>query len=99
MVVGFTSLCQSDQLLLIKFGFTEAWIVKSAFLFNGVDGLLLFADGSAVPKHELAIIFMVGIHLAYLNYSLKAIFILALIFWFFVKDKIFFKLHSKRSIT
>jgi len=52
-------LCQDDQLILIKSGFFEVWMIRMARMFDTSHMTLLFTDGSIVPRTELDVIFSV----------------------------------------
>ncbi|KAK3594375.1 hypothetical protein CHS0354_032884 [Potamilus streckersoni] len=56
-IPGFSDLSQDDQLILIKSGFFEVWLTRMARMFNRVDNLLTFEDGSMIQRDELAVIF------------------------------------------
>lgn len=56
-VPGFLALNQLDQLLLIKSGFFEIWLVTIAGMFNNSDGTLTFADGTYIDREQLDIMF------------------------------------------
>lgn len=56
-VPGFLALNQLDQLLLIKSGFFEIWLVTIAGMFNCVDNTLTFADGTYIDRDQLDVMF------------------------------------------
>ena len=56
-VPGFLALDQLDQLLLIKSGFFEIWLVSVAGMFNHSEGSLSFADGTFIERHQLECLF------------------------------------------
>lgn len=56
-VPGFLALNQLDQLLLIKRGFFEMWLVTIAGMFNCNDNTLTFADGTYIEREQLDLMF------------------------------------------
>lgn len=56
-VPGFLALNQLDQLLLIKSGFFEIWMVAVANMFNCTDNTLTFSDGTYINKDQLELMF------------------------------------------
>lgn len=56
-VPGFLALNQLDQLLLIKKGFFEIWLVTIAGMFNCADSTLTFADGTYIDREQLDTMF------------------------------------------
>lgn len=60
-IPGFLSLNQDDQLILIKLGFFECWLVHMSKWHNALEGTLTFSCGSIVNVHQLQIIFDVSI--------------------------------------
>lgn len=56
-VPGFLALNQLDQLLLIKSGFFEIWLVTIAGMFNFADNTLTFADGTFIEREQLDLMF------------------------------------------
>jgi len=58
--VGFLQLNQDDQLILIKLGFFECWLIHQAKWYNSLEGTLTFSCGSIVTAQQLQIIFDVS---------------------------------------
>lgn len=58
---GFPELNQDDQLILIKCGFFEVWLMRMARMFNKAEGCLTFEDGSIIQKEELGVVFSVSL--------------------------------------
>lgn len=56
-VPDFQRLAQEDQLVLIKCGFFEIWLIRMARLFYRATGTVLFGDGSMVPRMELELVY------------------------------------------
>lgn len=56
-IPGFLDLTQDDQLILIKIGFFEVWIVHVSRMINTSDNTLTFADGTYMTKQQLEIMF------------------------------------------
>ncbi|KAL8614276.1 hypothetical protein ACOMHN_007614 [Nucella lapillus] len=56
-VPSFSELSQDDQLILIKTGFFEIWLTRMARMFNRSDNVVLFEDGSVIPREELDIVY------------------------------------------
>ncbi|GBO14651.1 Ecdysone-induced protein 78C, partial [Araneus ventricosus] len=54
-IPSFQDLLQDDQLLCIKLGFFEVWLVHAARLSG--DAGLTFADGTCVSRHHLELMF------------------------------------------
>lgn len=59
-VPGFLDLSQDDQLILIKLGFFECWIVHMSKWYNSLEGTLTFSCGSVVNAQQLQVIFDVS---------------------------------------
>lgn len=56
-VPGFCELSQDDQLILIKSGFFEIWLVHLARTCNTIDNTLTFSDGSYITRQHLDLMF------------------------------------------
>jgi len=56
-VPGFIDLSQDDQLILIKLGFFEIWLVHISRMINTVDNTLTFADGSYITRQQMELMF------------------------------------------
>lgn len=56
-IPGFLDLTQDDQLILIKVGFFEMWLVHVSRMINHVDKTLTFSDGSFVTRNQMDIMF------------------------------------------
>ncbi|GFT56705.1 ecdysone-induced protein 78C [Nephila pilipes] len=54
-IPSFQDLLQDDQLLCIKLGFFEVWLVHAAHLSG--ESSLTFADGTCVSRHHMEIMF------------------------------------------
>ncbi|GAB6032992.1 hypothetical protein CHUAL_012184 [Chamberlinius hualienensis] len=54
---GFTNLNQDDQLILIKNGFFEIWMIHISRMIEPMDNTLTFCDGSYVSRQQLDLIF------------------------------------------
>lgn len=60
-IPGFCELTQDDQLILIKLGFFEVWLVHISKAADCVDGTITFADGSYLSRKQLELMFDVCI--------------------------------------
>lgn len=60
-VPGFIDLSQDDQLILIKLGFFEIWLVHISRMINTVDNTLTFADGSYITRQQMELMFDVSL--------------------------------------
>ncbi|KAL5007850.1 hypothetical protein ScPMuIL_016656 [Solemya velum] len=58
-VPGFPELAQDDQLILIKLGFFEIWLTRMTRMFNKLDNVVTFEDGSIIHKDELSVVYSV----------------------------------------
>ncbi|XP_074661937.1 ecdysone-induced protein 78C-like [Tubulanus polymorphus] len=56
-VPGFTNLPQDDQLILIKTGYFEIWLVRIARMVNVNNTTVVFSDGSIVNRNQLDIVY------------------------------------------
>lgn len=56
-VPGFLELTQDDQLILIKLGFFEVWLVHIARMVNTLDNTLTFSDGSYITRQQMELMF------------------------------------------
>ena len=56
---GFLALTQDSQLVLIKQGFLELWLLYMCRAFDMQNNTLTFPDGSTVSRRELDVIFTV----------------------------------------
>jgi len=57
-IPGFSDdLTQDDQLILIKLGFFEVWLVHIAKTADFVENTLTFADGSFLNRKQLELLF------------------------------------------
>ncbi|XP_072931400.1 ecdysone-induced protein 78C-like isoform X4 [Epargyreus clarus] len=65
-VPGFHTLPQDDQLILIKLGFIEVWIIRVAKL--ATPNSIVFDDGTAVSQTQLATIYDEAFAAAMLNF-------------------------------
>lgn len=54
---GFIDLTQDDQLILIKLGFFEIWLVHICRLINPVDNTVTFSDGSYITRQQMELMF------------------------------------------
>lgn len=59
-IPSFSQLQQDDQLILIKLGFFECWLVHMSKWYNNLEGTLTFSCGSVVNAQQLQIIFDVS---------------------------------------
>lgn len=62
-IPGFLELSQDDQLILIKSGFFEIWIVHISKMVNLVDNTLTFSDGSYITRQQMELMFDVSLPL------------------------------------
>lgn len=62
-IPGFLELMQDDQLILIKCGFIEIWIVHISRMVNSLDNTLTFSDGNYITRQQMELMFDVS-HLA-----------------------------------
>lgn len=70
-VPGFLALNQLDQLLLIKSGFFEIWLVTIAGMFNYNDQTLTFADGTFIDRDQLDFMFDKNFTTIAFNFSIS----------------------------
>uniref|UniRef100_A0A915KLL8 NR LBD domain-containing protein n=1 Tax=Romanomermis culicivorax TaxID=13658 RepID=A0A915KLL8_ROMCU len=56
-IANFTELMQEDQLVLIKTGFFEVWLVRMTRMFNRQSFTLTFSDGSYLTREQLELIY------------------------------------------
>lgn len=59
-IPGFLDLMQDDQLILIKSGFFEVWIVHISRMFNSLDNTLTFSEGSYITRQQMELMFDVS---------------------------------------
>jgi hypothetical protein len=57
---GFSDLSQDDQLVLIKCGFSEIWLVRLARLFNPNENTITFGDGSVISRDQIELTYSVS---------------------------------------
>lgn len=70
-VPGFLALNQLDQLLLIKSGFFEIWLVSCATMFNCQEGTLTFSDGTFIDRQQLDLMFDKDFSTIAFNFSIS----------------------------
>lgn len=70
-VPGFLALNQLDQLLLIKSGFFEIWLVTIAGMFNCSDNTLTFSDGTYIDRQQLDTMFDKNFTTIAFNFSIS----------------------------
>lgn len=70
-VPGFLALNQLDQLLLIKSGFFEIWLVTIAGMFNCADNTLTFSDGTYIDRQQLDTMFDKNFSTIAFNFSIS----------------------------
>lgn len=70
-VPGFLALDQLDQMLLIKSGFFEIWLVTIAGMFNCSDSTLTFADGTYIDREQLDTMFDKNFSTIAFNFSIS----------------------------
>jgi len=56
-IPGFLDLTQDDQLIMIKTGFFEIWIVHVARMISTLDNTLTFSDGSYITRQQMELMF------------------------------------------
>jgi len=56
-VPGFLELTQDDQLILIKLGFFEIWLIHISRMINTLDNTLTFCDGSYITRQQMELMF------------------------------------------
>ncbi|CAK9301417.1 unnamed protein product [Gordionus sp. m RMFG-2023] len=56
-IPGFGDLLQDDQLVLVKAGFFQIWLVRMARMLNPVDCSLNLGDGTYINRDQLALIY------------------------------------------
>jgi nuclear receptor subfamily 1 group D protein 3 len=56
-VPTFYELSQDDQLILIKAGFFEIWLIRHARMFYSTEKTLTFGDGSIVPLSQMELVY------------------------------------------
>lgn len=59
-VPGFLELTQDDQLLLIKKGFFEIWVVHASRLTSPSDTTITFCDGTYITRQQVELMFDVS---------------------------------------
>ena len=64
-IPGFLEFAQDDQLILIKLGFFEVWLIHVARSIlaeeDGARGAVTFADGAYVTREQLEFVFDVSL--------------------------------------
>lgn len=60
-IPGFLDLSQDDQLILIKLGFFEIWLVHVSRMVNSLDNTLTFSDGNYITRQQMELMFDVNI--------------------------------------
>lgn len=76
---GFSELTQDDQLILIKSGFFEIWLVHVGRMFAPMDNTLTFSDGSYVTRQQLDLVFDVSPLVGFIS---RQVILLIYIFFF-----------------
>ena len=61
-IPSFSDLTQDDQLILIKLGFFEVWLVHISKTANFVENTLTFADGSFLNRKQMELMFDVSLY-------------------------------------
>ncbi|XP_023236729.1 ecdysone-induced protein 78C [Centruroides vittatus] len=56
-VPGFLDLTQDDQLILIKLGFFEIWLVHISRMISSIDNTVTFSDGSFITRQQMELMF------------------------------------------
>lgn len=56
-IPGFLELTQDDQLIMIKLGFFEIWLVHISRMINALDSTLTFSDGSYITRQQMELMF------------------------------------------
>nr|ATB56339.1 E78 [Panonychus citri] len=56
-IPGFLELSQDDQLILIKSGFFEIWLVHVSKMFDPIDNTLTFSDGNFITRQQMELMF------------------------------------------
>lgn len=59
-IPGFLDLTQDDQLIMIKLGFFEIWLVHISRMVNTTDNTLTFSDGSYITRQQMELMFDVS---------------------------------------
>ncbi|XP_035205960.1 ecdysone-induced protein 78C-like isoform X2 [Stegodyphus dumicola] len=67
-IPGFFDLTQDDQLLLIKKGFFEIWVVHASRLTSPSDSTITFCDGSYITRQQVELMFDYEFVLALFNF-------------------------------
>lgn len=70
-VPGFLDLLQDDQLILIKSGFFEIWLVHISRMVNSLDNTLTFSDGSYITRQQMELMLDVSFIFQLLNESMS----------------------------
>lgn len=88
----FVNLSQDDQLILIKLGFFECWLVHMSKWYNALEGTLTFSCGSIVNAQQLQIIFDVSLpeFAIKLSFELPMITLIIMMITNDPNDKLFF---------
>ena len=60
-IPGFLELTQDDQLIMIKLGFFEVWLVHVSRMTNTLENTLTFSDGTFVTKQQMELMFDVSL--------------------------------------
>ncbi|XP_013773938.1 ecdysone-induced protein 78C-like [Limulus polyphemus] len=53
----FLDLIQDDQLILIKLGFFEVWLIRIARMVNTVDNSVTFSDGCYITRQQMEVMY------------------------------------------
>jgi len=56
-IPGFLDLTQDDQLIMIKTGFFEIWLVHVSRMGSTLDNTLTFSDGSYITRQQMELMF------------------------------------------
>lgn len=59
-IPGFLELTQDDQLIMIKLGFFEVWLVHVSRMTNTLENTLTFSDGTFITKQQMELMFDVS---------------------------------------
>ncbi|XP_074600305.1 ecdysone-induced protein 78C [Brevipalpus obovatus] len=70
-IPGFLDLSQDDQLILIKVGFFEIWLVHVSRMVNSLENTLTFSDGNYITRQQMELMFDYDFVSSLFNFTLS----------------------------